>query len=77
MEKLNNTNPAKAVAVPIGIKSNGEKFVFNIMYGSDFLRYHRPFGIVAGTNGSGKSEMMQSWILSLATKIFTAGTVFL
>ncbi len=68
MEKLNNTNPAKAVAVPIGIKSNGEKFVFNIMYGSDFLRYHGPFGIVAGTNGSGKSEMMQSWILSLATK---------
>ena len=64
----NNTNPAKAVAVPIGIKSNGEKFVFNIMYGSDFLRYHGPFGIVAGTNGSGKSEMMQSWILSLATK---------
>ena len=55
----NNTNPAKAVAVPIGIKSNGEKFVFNIMYGSDFLRYHGPFGIVAGTNGSGKSEMMQ------------------
>ena len=67
-ENWNNTNPAKSIAVPIGVKANGEQFVFNMMYGSDFMRYHGPFGLVAGTNGSGKSEMMQSWILSLAMK---------
>ncbi len=46
-----------------------EKSLFLILcMALTFLRYHGPFGIVAGTNGSGKSEMMQSWILSLATK---------
>lgn len=68
IENWNNENNTKTVAVPLGVKENGEHFIFNMMNGSDFLRYHGSFGLVAGTNGSGKSEMMQSWILSLATK---------
>lgn len=67
-ENWNDDNNTKTVAVPLGVKENGEYFIFNMMNGSDFLRYHGSFGLVAGTNGSGKSEMMQSWILSLATK---------
>ena len=68
LDNWNNSNVAKAITVPLGVKANGEQFMFNIMYGNDFLKYHGPFGLVAGTNGSGKSEMMQSWILSLAAK---------
>lgn len=51
----------KSLAVPVGIKSNGDKFMFDI-----HEKMHGPHGLVAGTTGSGKSEMVQSWILSMA-----------
>lgn len=51
----------KSMAVPIGVKANGEKFMFDI-----HEKKHGPHGLVAGTTGSGKSEMVQSWILSMA-----------
>ncbi len=53
--------PFKTMAVPIGIRENGEKFYFDI-----HEKKHGPHGLVAGTTGSGKSEMVQSWILSMA-----------
>ncbi|MDR2357147.1 MAG: type VII secretion protein EssC [Oscillospiraceae bacterium] len=51
----------KSMAAPIGVKSNGDKFMFDI-----WERAHGPFGQVAGMPGSGKSEMVQTWILSMA-----------
>ena len=53
--------PFKSMAAPIGIRENGEKFLFDI-----YEKKHGPFGLVAGMAGSGKSEMVQSWILSMA-----------
>ncbi len=53
----------KSMAVPIGVKSNGEQFYFDI-----HEKKHGPHGLVAGMTGSGKSEMVQSWILSMAVK---------
>lgn len=50
-------------AVPIGVKTNGEPFYFDI-----HEKKHGPHGLVAGMTGSGKSEMVQSWILSIALK---------
>jgi len=49
------------MSVPIGIRTNGENFYFDI-----HEKQHGPHGLVAGTTGSGKSEMVQSWILSMA-----------
>jgi S-DNA-T family DNA segregation ATPase FtsK/SpoIIIE len=51
----------KSMAVPIGVKSNGDRFMFDI-----WEKAHGPFGQVAGMPGSGKSEMVQTWILSMA-----------
>ena len=56
-----NSRPEQTMAVPIGIRSNGSKFNFDINE-----KAHGPHGLVAGTTGSGKSEMIQSWILSMA-----------
>ena len=67
-DNWNDANIGRSMAVPLGIRSNGERFMFNVQWGSDYTRYHGPFGLVAGSPGSGKSEMIQSWILSLAIK---------
>ena len=56
-----NVRPEESMLVPIAIDSRGETFYFDINE-----KAQGPHGIVAGTTGSGKSEMIQSWILSMA-----------
>lgn len=51
----------KSMRVPIGVRANGELFYFDI-----HEKAHGPHGLVAGMTGSGKSEMVMSWILSMA-----------
>jgi len=51
----------RSIQAPIGIKSGGEVFSLNIH--EDF---HGPHGLAAGMTGSGKSELLQTLILSLA-----------
>lgn len=53
---------SRSLAVPLGIKSRGEKIFLDI-----HEKAHGPHGLVAGTTGSGKSELLQSYILSMAT----------
>ncbi len=50
----------ESIGVPIGVKAGGELCVLDI-----HEKYHGPHGLVAGTTGSGKSETLQSYILSL------------
>ena len=45
----------------IGVKAGGELCALDI-----HEKYHGPHGLVAGTTGSGKSETLQTYILSLA-----------
>ncbi len=52
-----------SLAVPIGVRTNGERFFFDI-----HEKHHGPHGLVAGMTGSGKSEMVQSWILAMALR---------
>ncbi len=54
----------RTLAAPIGVKSNNETVVLDI---SDRAEGHGPHGLVAGTTGSGKSEILQTYILSMAT----------
>lgn len=52
----------ESMAAPLGVKSGNE-----IVYLDLHERYHGPHGLVAGTTGSGKSEILQTYILSMAT----------
>lgn len=56
-----NAAPEEGMAVPIGVRETGESFQFDI-----HEKHHGPHGLIAGMTGSGKSEMVQSWILSMA-----------
>ena len=51
----------KSLAVPLGLRGAGDYLYLNL-----HEKAHGPHGLVAGTTGSGKSEIIQSYILSLA-----------
>ena len=52
----------KSMAAPLGVKVKNE-----VVYLDLHEKHHGPHGLVAGTTGSGKSEILQSYILSMAT----------
>lgn len=52
----------KTMAAPLGVKTKNE-----IVYLDLHEKAHGPHGLVAGTTGSGKSEILQTYILSMAT----------
>ncbi len=51
----------KSLAVPLGLRGKNDIVSLNL-----HEKAHGPHGLVAGTTGSGKSEIIQSYILSLA-----------
>jgi S-DNA-T family DNA segregation ATPase FtsK/SpoIIIE len=52
----------KSMAAPLGINAKKEVVCLDLNE-----KHHGPHGLVAGTTGSGKSEILQSYILSMAT----------
>ena len=50
------------IRVPIGMSEKNEKLYLDINE-----RFHGPHGLIAGTTGSGKSELIETYILSLCT----------
>lgn len=61
-KRWSNSQIYKSMAAPLGVKS-GDKIVYLDLH----EKYHGPHGLVAGTTGSGKSEILQTYILSMAT----------
>ncbi len=57
-----STNIVRSMAAPIGVKTKGE-----VIYLDLHEKAHGPHGLVAGTTGSGKSEILQTYILSMVT----------
>lgn len=53
----------ESMAAPLGVKRGDEIVSLDL-----HEKYHGPHGLVAGTTGSGKSEILQSYILSMAIK---------
>ncbi len=62
----------KSLAVPLGMRSKDEYVQLNL-----HEKAHGPHGLVAGTTGSGKSELVQSYILSLAVNFHPYEVAFL
>lgn len=60
--RWNASKVYESMAAPIGVKSGGEILALDL-----HEKFHGPHGLVAGTTGSGKSELLQTYILSVAT----------
>lgn len=61
LSRWNDNNPILSLSVPVGIDQSGEIFKMDI-----HEKAYGPHGLVAGTTGSGKSEWIVTYILSLA-----------
>ncbi|MCI1987152.1 MAG: type VII secretion protein EssC [Lactobacillus sp.] len=63
---------SKSLAVPLGLRGKDDLVNLNL-----HERAHGPHGLVAGTTGSGKSETIQSYMLSLAVNFAPEDVGFL
>lgn len=60
-QRWQQNEPFKSLAVPLGLRGKDDIVKLDL-----HERAHGPHGLIAGTTGSGKSELVQSYILSLA-----------
>lgn len=60
--RWSNSEVYRSMAAPLGVKAKNEIVSLDLNE-----KHHGPHGLVAGTTGSGKSEILQSYILSMAT----------
>lgn len=61
LDNWRSNDVCKTMAAPLGVDVAGEMVELNL-----HEKFHGPHGLVAGTTGSGKSEILQSYIISLA-----------
>ncbi len=61
LNRWKSSDPTKSLQVPIGFDKNGEEFKLDL-----HEKFYGPHGLVAGMTGSGKSELIISYILSMA-----------
>ena len=61
LARWKENDPTKSLEAAVGVDSLGELFKLDL-----HEKYHGPHGLVAGMTGSGKSEFIISYILSLA-----------
>ena len=54
-------NPINSLSATIGVHASGEEFKLNL-----HEKFHGPHGLIAGSTGSGKSEFIITYILSMA-----------
>lgn len=60
-QRWKSNNPVKTLQTPVGVDTNGETFYLDL-----HEKFHGPHGLVAGMTGSGKSEFIITYILSMA-----------
>jgi len=60
LNRWKENNPVLSLNAPIGVSETGDIFKLDL-----HEKYHGPHGLVAGTTGSGKSEFLITYILSM------------
>ena len=60
LDRWVKSDPVNSLSVPIGIRGDGELFTLDL-----HEKFHGPHGLIAGTTGSGKSEFIITYILSM------------
>lgn len=61
LKRWQENNPGKSLAAPVGVGADGELFYLDL-----HEKFQGPHGLVAGMTGSGKSEFIITYILSMA-----------
>ena len=61
LKRWGDNNPVKSLAAPVGVGTDGSIFTLDL-----HEKYQGPHGLVAGMTGSGKSEFLITYILSMA-----------
>ncbi len=61
LSRWKENNPTMTLQAPVGVDNFGEPFVLDL-----HEKFHGPHGLIAGMTGSGKSEFIITYILSLA-----------
>lgn len=61
LNRWKTNNPIASLQAPVGVDTNGELFKLDL-----HEKFHGPHGLVAGMTGSGKSEFIITYILSMA-----------
>ncbi len=72
LEKWNKNDSTLSLKAPIGIDSTGMPIILDI-----HEKFHGPHGLIAGSTGSGKSEFIITYILSLAINYHPDDVTFL
>ena len=61
LKRWSESNPVKSLAAPVGVSADGSLFMLDL-----HEKRQGPHGLVAGMTGSGKSEFLITYILSMA-----------
>lgn len=61
LNRWKTSNPIATLQVPIGVHPSGDQFKLDL-----HEKFHGPHGLIAGSTGSGKSEFIITYLLSLA-----------
>lgn len=60
LNRWQTNDPVTSLNAPIGVYASGEQFKLNL-----HEKFHGPHGLIAGSTGSGKSEFIITYILSM------------
>lgn len=72
LKRWKENNPIKSLATPIGVATDGTTFTLDL-----HQKAEGPHGLVAGMTGSGKSEFIMTYILSMAVNYHPEEVAFI
>ena len=72
LQRYQNNNSQKSLAVPVGIEKSGGLLKLDL-----HEKYHGPHGLIAGMTGSGKSEFIITYILSMTVNFSPEDIAFI